>query len=140
MDYSGYTNKVKELINDTNTYQPLDTDPSKTTVNRINKKLTTLRNQISKQIYMIKSGPTTQQSLRFTNFQKISQTKFACSIPAESTPSHRFTALHGVDIFRIISAKIKDPSSAHAEVLSYFYTRKHVQHIHNSSIFIPYYF
>ncbi len=53
MDYSDYTNKAKELINDTNTYQPLDSDPSKTTVNHINKKLTTLRNQnkLSKQIY-----------------------------------------------------------------------------------------
>ena len=34
MDKSDYTNKAKALINDTNTYQPLDTDPSKTTVNR----------------------------------------------------------------------------------------------------------
>ncbi len=56
MDYSDYTNKAKELIDNTNindTYQPLDTNPSKTTVNRINKKLTILRNQnkLSKQIY-----------------------------------------------------------------------------------------
>ena len=29
MDKSDYTNKAKALINDTNTYRPLDTDPSK---------------------------------------------------------------------------------------------------------------
>jgi hypothetical protein len=53
MDKSDYTNKAKALINDTNTYQPLDTDPSKTTVNRINTKLKTLKDQdkLSKQIY-----------------------------------------------------------------------------------------
>ena len=45
MDKSDYTNKAKTLINDTNTYQPLDTDPSKTTVNRINKKLKSLKDQ-----------------------------------------------------------------------------------------------
>ena len=42
MDKSDCTNKAKALINDTNTYQPLDTDPSKTTVNRINTKLNSL--------------------------------------------------------------------------------------------------
>jgi hypothetical protein len=45
MDKSDYTNKSKTLINDTNTYQPLDTDPSKTTVNPINKKLKSLKDQ-----------------------------------------------------------------------------------------------
>ena len=45
MDKSDYTNKAKTLINDTNTYQPLDTDPSKTTVNSINKKLKSLKDQ-----------------------------------------------------------------------------------------------
>ena len=45
MDKSDYTNKAKTLINDTNTYQPLDTDPSKTSVNRINKKLKSLKDQ-----------------------------------------------------------------------------------------------
>jgi hypothetical protein len=45
MDKSDYTNKAKTLINVTNTYQPLDTDPSKTTVNRINKKIKSLKDQ-----------------------------------------------------------------------------------------------
>jgi hypothetical protein len=45
MDKSDYTNKAKTLINETNTYQPLDTDPRKTTVNRINKKLKSLKDQ-----------------------------------------------------------------------------------------------
>ena len=45
MDKSDYTNKAKTLINVTNTYQPLDTDPSKTTVNRINKKIKYLKDQ-----------------------------------------------------------------------------------------------
>ncbi len=33
MDHSDYTNKAKALINDTNTYQPLNNNPSKTTLN-----------------------------------------------------------------------------------------------------------
>jgi hypothetical protein len=45
MDKLDYTNKAKTLINDTNTYQPLDTEPSKTTVIRINKKLKSLKDQ-----------------------------------------------------------------------------------------------
>ena len=44
MDKSDYADKIKTLLNDTNTYLPLDSDPSKTTVNRINKKLNDLKN------------------------------------------------------------------------------------------------
>ena len=44
MDKSDYTDKIKTLLNDTNTYLPLDSDPTKTTVNRINKKLKDLKN------------------------------------------------------------------------------------------------
>ncbi len=39
MNKSEYINKANTLLKDTETYQPLDTDPSKTTVNRINQKL-----------------------------------------------------------------------------------------------------
>ena len=58
MDKSDYTNKAKILINGTNTYQPLDTDPSKTTVNRINKKLKSLKDKdkLNKRTYMIKQA------------------------------------------------------------------------------------
>ena len=34
MNKSDYNNKANDLIKDTETYQPLDTDPNKTTVNR----------------------------------------------------------------------------------------------------------
>ncbi len=43
MNKSDYINKANTLIKDTETYQPLDTDPSKTTVNRINQKLKQLK-------------------------------------------------------------------------------------------------
>ena len=39
MNKSDYIDKANTLLKDTETYQPLDTDPSKTTVNRINMKL-----------------------------------------------------------------------------------------------------
>jgi hypothetical protein len=39
MNKSDYIDKANTLLKDTETYQPLDTDPSKTTVNRINLKL-----------------------------------------------------------------------------------------------------
>ena len=53
MDTLDCTNKAKAVINDTNTYQQLDTDPSKTTVNRINTKLKTVKDQdkLSKEIF-----------------------------------------------------------------------------------------
>lgn len=54
MDMLDYTsNKAKAVINATNTYQQLDADPSKTTVNRINTKLKTFKDQdkLSKQIF-----------------------------------------------------------------------------------------
>ena len=53
MDTLDYTNKVKAFINDTNTYQQLDADPIKATVNRINTKLKTLQDQdkLSKKIF-----------------------------------------------------------------------------------------
>ena len=71
MDYSDYTNKAKELINDTNTYQPLDTKPSKSTVNRITKNLQPSGTRIDlANRFMIKSGPMTQQSLNSMDFQK----------------------------------------------------------------------
>ncbi len=43
----GFTNshKAETLLKDANTYQPLDTDPSKTTMNNINKKLKRLKDQ-----------------------------------------------------------------------------------------------
>ena len=47
MDTLDYTNKAKAVINDTNTYQQLDADPSKTTVNRINTKLKTVKDKIN---------------------------------------------------------------------------------------------
>ena len=42
---SDYIDKANTLLNDTETYQPLDTDPSKTTVNRINQKLKQLKDK-----------------------------------------------------------------------------------------------
>ncbi|XP_046855882.1 uncharacterized protein LOC124448981 [Xenia sp. Carnegie-2017] len=43
MDKSDYINKAKTLLQDTNTYEPLQTDPNKTTTNHINKKLKQLK-------------------------------------------------------------------------------------------------
>ena len=45
MNKSDYIDKANTLLNDTETYQPLDTDPSKTTVNRINQKLKQLKDK-----------------------------------------------------------------------------------------------
>ena len=45
MNKSDYINKANTLIKDTETYQPLDTDPSKTSVNRINQKLKQLKDK-----------------------------------------------------------------------------------------------
>ena len=45
MNKSDYIDKANTLLNDTETYQPLDTDPSKTTVDRINKKLKQLKDK-----------------------------------------------------------------------------------------------
>ena len=45
MDKSDYTDNAKTLLNDTNTYLPLDSDPNTTTVSRVNKKLKDLKNQ-----------------------------------------------------------------------------------------------
>ncbi len=39
MNKSDYIDKAETLLKEANTYQPLDTDPSKTTMNNINKKL-----------------------------------------------------------------------------------------------------
>ena len=45
MNKSDYIDKANTLLKDTETYQPLDTDPSKTTVNRINMKLKQLKDK-----------------------------------------------------------------------------------------------
>ncbi len=45
MNKSDYIDKAETLLKDANTYQPLDTDPSKTTMNNINKKLKRLKDQ-----------------------------------------------------------------------------------------------
>ena len=45
MNKSDYIDKAETLLKDANTYQPLDTDPSKTTMNNINKKLKHLKYQ-----------------------------------------------------------------------------------------------
>ena len=45
MNKSEYINKANTLIKDTETYQPLDTDPSKTTINCINQKLKQLKDK-----------------------------------------------------------------------------------------------
>ena len=45
MNKSDYIDKANTLLKDTKTYQPLDTDPSKTTVNRINMKLKQLKDK-----------------------------------------------------------------------------------------------
>jgi hypothetical protein len=45
MNKSDYIDKANTLLKDTKIYQPLDTDPSKTTVNRINKKLKQLKDK-----------------------------------------------------------------------------------------------
>ena len=45
MNKSDYIDKANTLLNDTETYEPLDTDPSKTTVNRINQKLKKLKDK-----------------------------------------------------------------------------------------------
>ena len=42
---SDYIDKANTLLDDTETYQPLDTNPSKTTVNRINQKLKQLKDK-----------------------------------------------------------------------------------------------
>ncbi len=53
MNKSDYIDKAETLLKDANTYQPLDTDPSKTTMNNINKKLKRLKDQdkLSETIY-----------------------------------------------------------------------------------------
>jgi hypothetical protein len=45
MNKSDYIYKANTLLKDTETYQPLDTDPSKTTVNRINMILKQLKDK-----------------------------------------------------------------------------------------------
>ena len=45
MNKSDYIDKANTLLKDTETYQPLDIDPSKTTVNRINMKLKQLKDK-----------------------------------------------------------------------------------------------
>ena len=45
MNKSDYIDKANTLLKDKKTYQPLDTDPSKTTVNRINMKLKQLKDK-----------------------------------------------------------------------------------------------
>ena len=45
MNKSDYINKANTLIKDTETYQPLDTNPSKMTTNRINQKLKQLKDK-----------------------------------------------------------------------------------------------
>ena len=45
MNKSDYIEKANTLLKDTEKYQPLDTDPSKTTVNRINQKLKHLKDK-----------------------------------------------------------------------------------------------
>jgi hypothetical protein len=45
MNKSDYINKANTLLKDTKTYQPLDTDASKTTFNRINMKLKQLKDK-----------------------------------------------------------------------------------------------
>ena len=74
MDKSDYTDKIKTLLNDTNTYLPLDSDPSKTTENRINKKLKDLKNheKIDKPIYD-KIRPTEATNAKFYRVPKINK-------------------------------------------------------------------
>ena len=45
MNKSDYIDKANTLLNDTETYQQLETDPRMTTVNRINQKLKQLKDQ-----------------------------------------------------------------------------------------------
>ena len=45
MNKSDYIEKANTLLRDTDTYQPLDTDTSKTTVNSINQKLKHLKDK-----------------------------------------------------------------------------------------------
>jgi hypothetical protein len=45
MNKSDYIDKANTLLKDTETYQPLEIDPSKTTVNRINMKLKHLKDK-----------------------------------------------------------------------------------------------
>ena len=76
MDKSDYTDNAKTLLNDTNTYLPLDSDPNTTTVSRVNKKLKDLKNQ-EKPMPMIKSDKMRQQSLNSTGFHNCFTTWFS---------------------------------------------------------------
>ena len=71
MNKSDYIDKTNTLLNDAETYQPLDTDPSKTTVNRINQKLKQLKDKdkLNKTTYH-RFDQTMQPRLNFMNYPK----------------------------------------------------------------------
>ena len=64
--------KANTLLNDTETYQPLDTDPSKTTVNRMNQKLKQLKDKdkLNETTYH-RIGPKDATTAKFYGLPKI---------------------------------------------------------------------
>ena len=72
MNKSDYIDKANTLLNDTETYQPLDTDPNKTTVNRINQKLKQLKDKdkLSETIPTTEFDQTMQPRLNFMDYLK----------------------------------------------------------------------
>ena len=75
MNKSDYTDKAHALLKDTNTYQPLDTNPSKMTVNHIKKKLKNLKeqNRLNEAIYN-RIRPNDAATAKFLRFAEDTQT------------------------------------------------------------------
>ncbi|XP_046854189.1 uncharacterized protein LOC124447327 [Xenia sp. Carnegie-2017] len=72
MDKSDYINKATTLLQDTNTYEPLQTDPNKTTTNRINKKLKQLKDKkkLNETVYK-RIRPNDSSTAKFYGLPKI---------------------------------------------------------------------
>ena len=75
MNKSDYINKANTLLKDTETYQPLDTDPSKTKVNRINQKLKLLKDKskLDDRRYN-RVRPNDASTAKFMDYQKYTKT------------------------------------------------------------------
>ena len=75
MNKSDYNNKANTLLKDTETYQPLDTDPSKTSVNRINRKLKLLKDKgkLDERSYN-RGRPNDASTAKFMDYRKYTRT------------------------------------------------------------------
>ena len=68
---SDYIDKANTLLKDTKIYQPLDTDPSKTTVNRTNMKLKQLKDKDRLEETNYKRiRPNDASTAKFTDYRK----------------------------------------------------------------------